>query len=159
MTNSLPNHYQITAKSSPNHHPGSSPALIATCRPVIGRAGGEIRWGPTPRPYIVTSKKVDCTKTPGNHKKNTEIMQKFSLLARTIFCVFFWLINKKKFSLQKLDAVADFFCVFRCFVGYNWSPGAPWGSLWAPISIYLSLIHIWRCRRIERCRSRWSPYH
>ena len=25
--------------------------------------------------------------------------------------------------------------------------------------IKLSLIHIWRCRRIERCRSRWSPYH
>ena len=25
--------------------------------------------------------------------------------------------------------------------------------------INLSLIHIWRCRRIERCRSRWSPYH
>ena len=25
--------------------------------------------------------------------------------------------------------------------------------------IGLSLIHIWRCRRIERCRSRWSPYH
>ena len=25
--------------------------------------------------------------------------------------------------------------------------------------IHLSLIHIWRCRRIERCRSRWSPYH
>ena len=25
--------------------------------------------------------------------------------------------------------------------------------------IVLSLIHIWRCRRIERCRSRWSPYH
>ncbi len=24
---------------------------------------------------------------------------------------------------------------------------------------YLSLIHIWRCRRIRRCRSRWSPYH
>ena len=26
-------------------------------------------------------------------------------------------------------------------------------------SLNLSLIHIWRCRRIERCRSRWSPYH
>ena len=26
-------------------------------------------------------------------------------------------------------------------------------------SACLSLIHIWRCRRIERCRSRWSPYH
>ena len=23
----------------------------------------------------------------------------------------------------------------------------------------LSLIHIWRCRRIERCKSRGSPYH
>ena len=27
------------------------------------------------------------------------------------------------------------------------------------LSLYLSIIHIWRCRRIERCRSRWSPYH
>ena len=25
--------------------------------------------------------------------------------------------------------------------------------------IYLSLIHIWRCRRNSACRSRWSPYH
>ena len=24
---------------------------------------------------------------------------------------------------------------------------------------YLSLIHIWRCRRKLTCRSRWSPYH
>ena len=24
---------------------------------------------------------------------------------------------------------------------------------------YLSLIHIWRCRRYAVCRSRWSPYH
>ena len=23
----------------------------------------------------------------------------------------------------------------------------------------LSLIHIWRCRRLVECRSRWSPYH
>ena len=27
------------------------------------------------------------------------------------------------------------------------------------ILLHLSLIHIRRCRRIERCRSRWSPYH
>ena len=26
-------------------------------------------------------------------------------------------------------------------------------------TVNLSLIHIWSCRRIERCRSRWSPYH
>ena len=24
---------------------------------------------------------------------------------------------------------------------------------------FLSLIHIWRCRRSYACRSRWSPYH
>ena len=34
------------------------------------------------------------------------------------------------------------------------APKAPRG--WV---VGLSLIHIWRCRRIERCRSRWSPYH
>ena len=27
------------------------------------------------------------------------------------------------------------------------------------IHMYLSLIHIWRCRRLLTCRSRWSPYH
>ena len=27
------------------------------------------------------------------------------------------------------------------------------------IYIFLSLIHIWRCRRYSLCRSRWSPYH
>ena len=27
------------------------------------------------------------------------------------------------------------------------------------IAWYLSLIHIWRCRRSTLCRSRWSPYH
>ena len=26
-------------------------------------------------------------------------------------------------------------------------------------TMWLSLIHIWRCRRRLRCRSRWSPYH
>eukprot|EP00826_Nyctotherus_ovalis_P010299 TRINITY_DN12729_c0_g6_i2.p1 TRINITY_DN12729_c0_g6~~TRINITY_DN12729_c0_g6_i2.p1 ORF type:complete len:215 (+),score=47.17 TRINITY_DN12729_c0_g6_i2:74-646(+) len=31
------------------------------------------------------------------------------------------------------------------------------GSYNGPLN--LSLIHICRCRRIERCRSRWSPYH
>ena len=26
-------------------------------------------------------------------------------------------------------------------------------------TLFLSLIHIWRCRRSTLCRSRWSPYH
>ena len=34
-----------------------------------------------------------------------------------------------------------------------------WKSSYLPDVDELSLIHIWRCRRIERCRSRWSPYH
>ena len=29
----------------------------------------------------------------------------------------------------------------------------------AALAVDLSLIHIWRCRRTPRCRSRWSPYH
>ena len=27
------------------------------------------------------------------------------------------------------------------------------------LGYFLSLIHIWRCRRSTLCRSRWSPYH
>ena len=30
-------------------------------------------------------------------------------------------------------------------------------DLWT--TLVLSLIHIWRCRRVTVCRSRWSPYH
>ena len=32
-------------------------------------------------------------------------------------------------------------------------------STQAPSLLLLSLIHIWRCRRLVECRSRWSPYH
>ena len=43
-------------------------------------------------------------------------------------------------------------------------PGAIWLILkilllFILFALVLSLIHICRCRRIERCRSRWSPYH
>ena len=34
-----------------------------------------------------------------------------------------------------------------------------WGKFLASIVLFLSLIHIWRCRRSTLCRSRWSPYH
>ena len=61
-----------------------------------------------------------------------------------------------------------------CDVYTDWPPVensqcTNWRGQWAvriiecrPLSdslLHLSLIHIWRCRRIERCRSRWSPYH
>eukprot|EP00826_Nyctotherus_ovalis_P033997 TRINITY_DN2783_c0_g1_i7.p1 TRINITY_DN2783_c0_g1~~TRINITY_DN2783_c0_g1_i7.p1 ORF type:complete len:119 (+),score=10.76 TRINITY_DN2783_c0_g1_i7:297-653(+) len=40
-------------------------------------------------------------------------------------------------------------CIWQTFgISYHYSQ-----------HLNLSLIHICRCRRIERCRSRWSPYH
>ena len=38
-------------------------------------------------------------------------------------------------------------------------PTCEWDTAAGHAILNLSLIHIWRCRRIERCRSRWSPYH
>ena len=35
-----------------------------------------------------------------------------------------------------------------------------WSFCYLTITVlFLSLIHIWRCRRSYACRSRWSPYH
>ena len=50
--------------------------------------------------------------------------------------------------------------------GYTYVPANP-GWDWVVknmatvpvVSLGLSLIHIWRCRRLLTCRSRWSPYH
>ena len=48
-----------------------------------------------------------------------------------------------------------YFYIMMCYVILdNNSKQVIWEKL-----TRLSLIHIWRCRRIERCRSRWSPYH
>ena len=46
--------------------------------------------------------------------------------------------------------------------GFRVTQRARWRGCRRPLDIYiyiLSLIHIWRCRRRLRCRSRWSPYH
>ena len=52
--------------------------------------------------------------------------------------------------------------------GWWWTKEGPWRqrsrSTWRPkvdgsTGVRLSLIHIWRCRRLLTCRSRWSPYH
>ena len=44
------------------------------------------------------------------------------------------------------------FCLCKFVSIYLWSN-------WSFFVKYLSLIHIWRCRRSTLCRSRWSPYH
>ena len=46
--------------------------------------------------------------------------------------------------------IAQFLCAMRVLKKFGHHPH-PLG--------YLSLIHIWRCRRSYACRSRWSPYH
>ena len=64
-------------------------------------------------------------------------------------CVKF--VNFDGFCSQNLLAMSDANCFNSTLQGF--APGPSY------CTVYLSLIHIWRCRRIERCRSRWSPYH
>ena len=52
--------------------------------------------------------------------------------------------EKLHFFLSFIDTI---FCILL-----NW-------KVFSILCIYLSLIHIWRCRRSTLCRSRWSPYH
>ena len=51
--------------------------------------------------------------------------------------------------------------VHTAFFLFSWHMALRWNyckqSHWS--WFYLSLIHIWRCRRQFLCRSRWSPYH
>ena len=47
-----------------------------------------------------------------------------------------------------------FFCLRKMSVSFT----SCLVYLWC-VGLWLSLIHIWRCRRYSLCRSRWSPYH
>ena len=53
------------------------------------------------------------------------------------------------------------FIIISLLYHYHHRYHYPYHHLSSPYDVmcHLSLIHIWRCRRIERCRSRWSPYH
>ena len=62
------------------------------------------------------------------------------------------------------DGHDQFRCQITCFSSLSRQP-TDFGNKYEAYPVvqvqghHLSLIHIWRCRRIERCRSRWSPYH
>ena len=58
-------------------------------------------------------------------------------------------------------AAAPFSRIFSNIFHLNLSWQMTFPSFFAPCypSFFLSLIHIWRCRRSTLCRSRWSPYH
>ena len=76
----------------------------------------------------------------------------------------------KYYDAIKYQTIDDIFQMSLIYVRYlpdrsntyrTFLSKSVWHSL-RSLAIYiqkLSLIHIWRCRRIERCRSRWSPYH
>ena len=70
---------------------------------------------------------------------------------------FFLFASKPSSSCLTLYSSVSFFCryILKCSSSSLHFFSTPGTSL----AFILSLIHIWRCRRIERCWSRWSPYH
>ena len=61
--------------------------------------------------------------------------------------------------LSRRNSVHLSICLFVMWVDQSKTMQAR-VTKFSPLAVWkLSLIHIWRCRRIERCRSRWSPYH
>ena len=47
----------------------------------------------------------------------------------------------------------------KCFNAFYWKELFQLFVCMNCYMLFLSLIHIWRCRRRRECRSRWSPYH
>ena len=70
----------------------------------------------------------------------------------SVTCSVLYVFNRVTVKPLELN---PFWIVFAAFFehGYNTS------LLLFLLSLLLSLIHIWRCRRSTLCRSRWSPYH
>ena len=108
--------------------------------------------------------KLRCRCNPVHNKcsslSNTIVVAIFpnlclSVWRRSFFYTFLGVIDPEKLS-SHLNAII-ILCILEILVA-NFTLKTkiifhPWHHL------SLSLIHIWRCRRIERCRSRWSPYH
>ena len=75
-----------------------------------------------------------------NFEKSTLVLNgQYWLQHKIVYCIFTYLLTKyrRKYRYRYRNISS---------ISYQYH-------------IHLSLIHIWRCRRIERCRSRWSPYH
>ena len=84
------------------------------------------------------------------------VLKMFTLFEHTSICLMYLLCCTFEQVPRAFDHLFWFwtFCSSFCSLAYY----ADAKSL-SGVCPLLSLIHIWRCRRIERCRSRWSPYH
>ena len=84
------------------------------------------------------------------------------LLVAVIECISHFTLASPRVSWSVVDETLD---IYRIYSIAWWA--RRWGLALQEIEqpffpylvCFLSLIHIWRCRRRLRCRSRWSPYH
>ena len=89
----------------------------------------------------------------------------FCILCTQIFAQYS-ILNIYFYTLSSLNNYEMSTVFFGCVHPPCWSTKS-YSGLWRMAVFeelhwqggYLSLIHIWRCRRYAVCRSRWSPYH
>ena len=76
-----------------------------------------------------------------------------------IFSLF--LTHLHSFQIKSFQLIYRCSCIARQVINVHFSTTFIKTCLQCVMTkwIGLSLIHIWRCRRRLRCRSRWSPYH
>ena len=79
-----------------------------------------------------------------------------------------WPVESKKYLVNPISHRGEGvwkvsgWCLNGVWMVSGWCPDGVWkvsGPKFFWKNIFLSLIHIWRCRRYSLCRSRWSPYH
>ena len=74
--------------------------------------------------------------------------------------VFFHRAGRRRGVGATLDKTAYNCMLYNCLEWYKWVLTNLYHDRQLyNTTLYLSLIHIWRCRRSTLCRSRWSPYH
>ena len=132
-------------------------------------------WVPPPNTFLSHKNSILCRFGVGPSAWFLDFLREFLF----VICV----ETIKPFSPPNLNPLE--FPTNKPTYTYTWSPERPHGAHWQTkcdihvptsptissiilqslithwiqTSQHLSLIHIWRCRRRLRCRSRWSPYH
>ena len=113
-------------------------------------------WCNLSRLFVITSVKEQL-----KYHYSVELLLFLGLMRPSLFMKNIWQLSKYgnivdifSWMIWNFERNPFFLCWMVALICYDEKCS---GFLAQPV--YLSLIHIWRCRRIERCRSRWSPYH